>query len=53
MIVEVLKPLISKLGYKPREVYAKKDSKFQLMYLIFIVEASKTVYRKMPVGTVP
>ncbi|XOD67580.1 MAG: hypothetical protein ACMUEL_06525 [Flavobacteriales bacterium Tduv] len=25
MIVEVIKPLISKLGYKPREVYADKD----------------------------
>ncbi|XOD66685.1 MAG: hypothetical protein ACMUEL_01165 [Flavobacteriales bacterium Tduv] len=34
-----LNPLISKLGYKTREVYADKVTKNQPTYLIFIVEA--------------
>ncbi|XOD67425.1 MAG: hypothetical protein ACMUEL_05590 [Flavobacteriales bacterium Tduv] len=42
-----LKPLIRKVGYKPREVYMKtKVTKCQPMYLTFIVEVSKTVYRR-------
>ncbi|XOD67993.1 MAG: hypothetical protein ACMUEL_08970 [Flavobacteriales bacterium Tduv] len=40
-----LKPLISKLGYKPREVYMQtKVTKCQPTCLTFIVEASKRSY---------
>ncbi|XOD68051.1 MAG: hypothetical protein ACMUEL_09335 [Flavobacteriales bacterium Tduv] len=47
-----LKPLISKLGYKPREVYAGKGIKYQPTCLTFIVEASKIVYIRKYIGTI-
>ncbi|XOD67495.1 MAG: hypothetical protein ACMUEL_06010 [Flavobacteriales bacterium Tduv] len=49
-----LKPLINKLGYKPQEKYMQiKITKCQLTCLTFIVEASKTVYRRKPIRTGP
>ncbi|XOD68073.1 MAG: hypothetical protein ACMUEL_09455 [Flavobacteriales bacterium Tduv] len=49
-----LKPLISKLGYKPPEKYMQiKVTKFQPTCLTFIVETSKTLYRIKSIGTVP
>ncbi|XOD67296.1 MAG: hypothetical protein ACMUEL_04845 [Flavobacteriales bacterium Tduv] len=48
-----LKPLISKLGYKTRQIYADKTYYASANVSTFIVEASKTVYRRKPIGTVP
>ncbi|XOD66525.1 MAG: hypothetical protein ACMUEL_00220 [Flavobacteriales bacterium Tduv] len=49
-----LKLLISKLGDINQEKYMQpKVTKFQKTCLTFIVEASKTVYRRKPIGTVP
>ncbi|XOD67016.1 MAG: hypothetical protein ACMUEL_03120 [Flavobacteriales bacterium Tduv] len=38
-----IKPLIPKLGYKLRKVYADKSTRLQTTCLTFIVETSKTV----------
>ncbi|XOD67312.1 MAG: hypothetical protein ACMUEL_04930 [Flavobacteriales bacterium Tduv] len=53
IIVEGLKTLIIKLEYNPREIYADKGYQIQPTCLTFIVEASKTAYKRKPIRTFP
>ncbi|XOD67281.1 MAG: hypothetical protein ACMUEL_04755 [Flavobacteriales bacterium Tduv] len=52
-MIKELKPLINKLGYKPREVYAEKGYQVPTNVSYFHSRGSKTVYRKKPIETVP
>ncbi|XOD67508.1 MAG: hypothetical protein ACMUEL_06090 [Flavobacteriales bacterium Tduv] len=48
-----LKPLIRKLGYKTREVYTNKGYQVPANVSYFHSAASKIVYRRKPIGTIP